>query len=135
MNTQPLLNSFHPSTALPSFPPNSIMVLYGNDQLAIPIEQLMCLEASGNYTFVYTIDGKRYIVSKTLKSFVASLDSTLFVRVHKTWLINTNHLQNYCEYEHLIKMQGGMEITISRRRIREMSVTLASFKRNQKVAK
>ncbi|WP_229599392.1 LytR/AlgR family response regulator transcription factor [Runella rosea] len=90
----------------------------------IQTDQLMCMEGCGNYTFLYTNDGKRYLVSKTLKSYAAILDDQVFLRVHKSWIINLKYLQEFCEYERSLKLRGGREIAISRRRIREVCEVL-----------
>lgn len=120
MNTQPLLNSFHSLSSLATQPLHSIIIPNGNRQVIIPTDQLMCIEGSGNYAFLYTSDGKRYLVSKTLKSYAAILDQLTFVRVHKSWIINLKFLQDFCEYDRSLRLRGGREIAISRRRIREV---------------
>ncbi|MEZ4900676.1 MAG: LytTR family DNA-binding domain-containing protein [Spirosomataceae bacterium] len=125
MNTQPLLNPYYSSGALSVIPPQSILIPSGSRYIAIPTDHLMCMEASGNYTFIYTIDGRKYLVSKTLKSYVALLEGLSFVRVHKSWLINPKYLQGFCEYERSLQMKGGKEIAISRRRVREVTELLA----------
>ncbi len=120
MNTQPLLNSFHSLSSIDTQPLHSIIIPNGNRQVIIPTDQLMCIEGSGNYAFLYTNDGKRYLVSKTLKSYAAILDQLTFVRVHKSWIINLKYLQDFCEYDRSLRLRGGREIAISRRRIREV---------------
>ncbi|MFN8345439.1 MAG: LytTR family DNA-binding domain-containing protein [Spirosomataceae bacterium] len=118
MNTQPILGSFPSSVG--TQPLHSIIIPVGNRQVIIPTDQLMCIEGSGNYAFLYTGDGKRYLVSKTLKSYAAILDRLTFVRVHKSWIINLKFLQDFCEYDRSLRLRGGREIAISRRRIREV---------------
>lgn len=120
MNTQPILTGFHAPSAIAAQPLHSIIIPNGNRQIIIQMDQLMCIEGSGNYAFLYTSDGKRYLVSKTLKNYAAILDRLTFVRVHKSWIINLNYLQGFCEYDRLLKLRGGREIAISRRRIREV---------------
>lgn len=120
MNTQPLLNSLHSISSIDTHPLHSIIIPNGNRQVIIPTDQLMCIEGSGNYAFLYTNDGKRYLVSKTLKSYAAILDQLTFVRVHKSWIINLKYLQDFCEYDRSLRLRGGREIAISRRRIREV---------------
>lgn len=124
MNTQPLLNSFLSEKAVSTTAIHSIIIPNGNHQVVIQTDQLMCMEGCGNYTFLYTNDGKRYLVSKTLKSYAAILDEQMFLRVHKSWIINLKYLQDFCEYERSLKLRGGREIAISRRRIREVCEVL-----------
>ncbi|WP_428667960.1 LytR/AlgR family response regulator transcription factor [Runella sp.] len=124
MNTQPLFNSFLSEKAVSTTAIHSIIIPNGNHQVVIQTDQLMCMEGCGNYTFLYTNDGKRYLVSKTLKSYAAILDEQMFLRVHKSWIINLKYLQEFCEYERSLKLRGGREIAISRRRIREVCEVL-----------
>ncbi|NBB18103.1 LytTR family transcriptional regulator [Runella sp. CRIBMP] len=124
MNTQPLLNSYLSTKTVSSPAIHSIIIPNGNHQVVIQTDQLMCMEGCGNYTFLYTNDGKRYLVSKTLKSYAAILDDQVFLRVHKSWIINLKYLQEFCEYERSLKLRGGREIAISRRRIREVCEVL-----------
>ncbi len=125
MNTQPILNSFIPGKPVNADAIHSIIIPNGNHQVVIHTDQLMCLEGCGNYTFLYTNDGRRYLVSKTLKSYAAILDESMFLRVHKSWIINLKYLQEFCEYERSLKLRGGREIAISRRRVREVCDVLA----------
>jgi two-component system LytT family response regulator len=127
MNTQPLLNNLHSASTLTTLPLHSIIIPQGNRQIVVPVDQLMCMEGSGNYAFLYTSDGKRYLVSKTLKSYAAMLDQLSFVRIHKSWIINLKYLQGFCECERSVKLHGGREIGISRRRIREVCDILTSL--------
>lgn len=60
--------------------------------------------ASNNYTEIHTSDGNVKLISKTLKFVSAQLPDTTFFRVHKSYLINLNHIQKYR------KSDGGMLI-------------------------
>ncbi len=122
MNTHPLLTSFPTSSGLHSN--NSIIIPNGTRQIVIPLSQLVCMEGSGNYAYIYTSDGKRYLASKTLKSYTDILDKAMFLRVHKSWIINLAFLQAYCEDNRSLRMLGGREIVISRRRVREVCPVL-----------
>jgi two-component system, LytTR family, response regulator len=124
MNTQPLFNSLLSEKTVSASAIHSIIIPNGNHQVVIQTDQLMCMEGCGNYTFLYTNDGRRYLVSKTLKSYAAILDENQFLRVHKSWIINLKYLQEFCEYERSLKLKGGREIAISRRRIREVCEVL-----------
>lgn len=125
MNIQPLLNRFHsPSVLASPVSPNSIIISNGHHQVIIHTDQLVYLEGCGNYAFLYTSDGKRHLVSKTLKSYVPLLDPLSFIRVHRSWIINLSYLQDFCQYDRSLTLQGGREIMISRRRIREVANVL-----------
>ncbi len=61
---------------------------------------LYCV-SDGNYTTFMMQDGREIVISKNLKHFETKLDSYDFLRIHKSYLINLNHI------DFLIKEQGG----------------------------
>lgn len=81
------------------------------------------LEGEGNYTFIYTNAGKRYLVSKTLKSLAELLDSN-FIRVHKSYLVNANYVVERMEDDRMLRMSCGKEVIVSRRKIKEITSIL-----------
>jgi len=78
------------------------------------------LEGEGNYTFIYTNAGKRFLVSKTLKSLAEILASN-FIRVHKSYLVNSDYVVERMEDDRMLKMSCGKEVIVSRRKIKEIS--------------
>ena len=78
------------------------------------------LEGEGNCTFIYTNAGKRYLVSKTLKSLAELLDSN-FIRVHKSYLVNANYVVERMEDDRMLRMSCGKEVMVSRRKIKEIA--------------
>lgn len=75
------------------------------------------MQGDGNYTFVYTNQGKRYLISKTMKTLVTMLEAG-FLRVHKSYTVNPDHVVSLLEPDKLL-MSSGLKIPIARRRIRE----------------
>lgn len=126
MNTQPLLSSINPLPFLVDEPSNQIVITIGNRQLEIPFEKVVFLEGCGNYTYLYTTDGKRHLSSKTLKWFWALLDHTHFVRIHKSSIVNWSYLRGFSDCERAVKLHNGREISISRRRVREVKALASS---------
>ncbi|MFC6196402.1 LytR/AlgR family response regulator transcription factor [Dyadobacter subterraneus] len=83
-------------------------------------EIISFLEGEGNYTYIYTNAGKRYLVSKTLKSLAELLDSS-FIRVHKSYLVNSNYVVERMEDDRMLRMSCGKEVMVSRRKIKEIA--------------
>jgi DNA-binding LytR/AlgR family response regulator len=52
---------------------------------------IICGEACDNYTILYTSDSK-FIVSYSLKSVEAKLPKSEFLRVHRSYVVNLNHI-------------------------------------------
>ncbi len=61
----------------------------------VSVKDIIKGEASDNYTTFYMEDGKKYVVSKTLKYFEELLREFDFLRIHKSWLINIHHITKY----------------------------------------
>lgn len=67
----------------------------------ITVEDIIHLESDSNYTNIFLKDGKKVLVSKTLKSFESQLVNCNFLRVHSAHLINLSEVEKY------IKGDGG----------------------------
>lgn len=59
--------------------------------LVKPAEILYC-RADDSYTHLYMQDGKRHTVSRQLKEFELLLAPHNFFRIHKSYLVNINHV-------------------------------------------
>jgi len=72
------------------------------------------LEAMSNYTKVYTTDGKKHTISKTLKDYEKKLPHTIFIRVHHSHIINIKQIHKYIpsKFGNLV-MCDNVEIPIS----------------------
>ncbi len=61
----------------------------------VPTEDIIYCKSDSNYCTL-VLSGKRKITaSKTLKHFETLLDNNQFIRVHKSYLINRNHIRKY----------------------------------------
>ena len=70
--------------------------------------------ASNNYTEIHTANGSSKLISKTLKFVSAQLPDTIFFRVHKSYLINLNHIQKYRKSDGgILIMSDETEIPVS----------------------
>ena len=69
------------------------------------VQNIISLEAKGNYTFLHFNGGKQLLVCKTLMELEDMLkNSTQFVRIHRSSTINLNKIAKY------IKGKGGYVI-------------------------
>lgn len=67
----------------------------------ININEIIRAEADDNYTNFFLTNGKKYLVSKTLKYFDELLTEFDFIRTHKSHLVNLQYITKY------IKGKGG----------------------------
>ncbi len=83
-------------------------------QHIIDINNIIAIEASESYCIVHTTDAQR-LVSKYLKHFETLLEELpLFLRVHKSWLVNTKHVVKYTKSTHSILLSNGLIAKLSK---------------------
>jgi two-component system LytT family response regulator len=88
------------------------MVLKTFDQVhVVNIEDIVRVEADGSYSSFFMIDGRRIVVTKSLKEFEESLLEYDFHRIHKSHLVNLNKMK------YLDKADGGFLVMIDEARI------------------
>ncbi len=59
------------------------------------LEHIIRCEGQSYYTTFFLTDGRKIIVSKTIKEYEVLLQNTDFFRIHKSHIININHIQRY----------------------------------------
>jgi len=83
----------------------------------VNLDDVIYCESLDNYTQFYLVDGKRIMVSKTIKHFEEVLDETRFYRVHRSNIINLKYIDKYVKGEGgYVVMKQGQRIPVSRRR-------------------
>jgi two-component system LytT family response regulator len=95
--------------------------LPSNDGLIIvEIQDIVHLEAAGNYSTVFMANGERIIVTKTLNQFEEILSGLSFVRIHHTHLINLKYVKKYQRGQGgTVTLTNGMMLAVSRTRKNE----------------
>lgn len=91
------------------------LYLYKN-KLKIEIANIIMFEAHINYTTIHLKDGKKIMVSKTLKSFEGLLLNHHFYRIHRAFLINAEHLQAYDSVLGQARLTNDYTVSMSRRK-------------------
>jgi len=87
--------------------------------ITIGAEHITLLEGDGNYTYVYTSSGRKYLICKTLKWLACKLDSN-FIRVHKSFLVNSDYVIGCAQDGRALKLRCGNEAVVSRRKTKEI---------------
>lgn len=86
----------------------------------VPVNTIVYVAADDNYSIVYLNDGKKHIVSKTLKFFDEILSELGFLRIHKSHLINSNEIVEYKKGKTAqVKLSNGIWLDISMQRKKE----------------
>jgi two-component system, LytTR family, response regulator len=61
----------------------------------VEINKIITCKADNNYTEFSFIDGSKILISKTLKKVEEQLKDFGFIRVHKKYMVNLNHIKSY----------------------------------------
>lgn len=73
-------------------------------------------EADENYTLIYLLNGERMVVSKTLKLVEELLPSKTFYRIHRSFVVNLNLINEYTkENGNSVIMKTGKSLDVSER--------------------
>lgn len=93
----------------------SIAITEKGQQHIISLDNIIAIEAQESYCLIHTVGGKKYTASKNIKHFELLLESVKrFIRCHKSWIINKDHLNFYSKSENLIYMNGGVVAKLSK---------------------
>lgn len=94
------------------------IVLSTSDKIhVIQVDDIIRCESDNYYTQFYFTDGKRLMVSKTLKENEELLSQHNFIRPHKSHLINVKYIKSFLRQEGgYIIMTDGSRIPVSRRK-------------------
>jgi two-component system, LytTR family, response regulator len=93
--------------------------------------QIVSLQADSNYTIIHKKDMQKLVVTRTLKDFEDILDNSLFLRVHKSHIINLSAVKEYSTTDGgTVKMEDGNVWGISRRQLDLFLQKMKNFSRN-----
>jgi two-component system LytT family response regulator len=83
----------------------------------VKLEEIVYCEAQRSYTIFRLANNKTIMISKPLFDYDRLLADTIFLRIHKSFLINLMHVREYVRGEGgTVLMSNGMEIEVSRRK-------------------
>jgi two-component system LytT family response regulator len=94
----------------------------------LKLEDIVYCEAERSYTIFRLVNNKTILISKPLFDYERLLEGTIFLRIHKSFLINLMHVKEYVRGEGgTVVMSTGMEIEVSRRKKEQFLVKIKEF--------
>lgn len=95
--------------------PQKIAVPYQSGVHFIELKDLVYCEADSNYTKLFLTNGKNYLLSKTLREVQQVFEERNFLRVHRQYLINLDHIKMYHKGEAAyLVMHGDINIPVAK---------------------
>lgn len=101
---------------------NSIFVQKSDKYYRISAEEVLYLEASGDYTIIST-GQDQYLSSNGISRLEEKLDPNSFVRIHRSTIINQNHLREIEKHFNgglIVKMDNGKTFPVSRSYVKKI---------------
>lgn len=94
---------------------HKVALLIGSNKTAfVEVNTIVRCEASGNYTKVWLTNGKSELITKLIKDTEELLGGFNFFRVHKSHLINIDHVKAYLKVDDAITMSDDSVVPLSR---------------------
>ena len=82
----------------------------------VPVKNILWIDAAGDYMCVHTPE-QTHILRKTMKELEQCLDPKLFIRSHRSTIVNKNYIEKFCSQlngEYYLVMNNGKELKVSR---------------------
>lgn len=93
----------------------------------VKINSILYCKADGNYSNVYTLDGKSFLLTAILKNLEERLPDSIFFRTHKSFLVNLNYVKKVDRAKNLIFLENDKVVGVASRRINELERVLKSI--------
>jgi two-component system, LytTR family, response regulator len=94
----------------------TLRLLRGGNHELIPVDDIILIAASGSYALVHLTDGSEHVLSKNIKKIHAELTDIRIQRVHRSYLVNVNHVKKYhlTGNEAILTLANNLQVPVSR---------------------
>lgn len=97
--------------------PESLAIKEQGEIVRVSVATVQWVDAAGDYMCLHCQDGQTHILRKTMKELEQELDPQLFVRVHRSAIVNTKQISKLVTQvsgEYLLVLANGQELKVSR---------------------
>lgn len=96
-----------------------LMLTIGGSFRIVELEQITHLKTWGNYTEIHLTNKNKIVLSNPINTYEEHLTKHHFYRIHKTNLVNLNHIEQYNHKTKKIKLKNGEELEVARRKYKD----------------
>ena len=96
--------------------PQRVVIKLNNKIKIIPFADIIYIEAAEDYVFIHTTEG-RFMKHKTMTFFEHALDKNIYVRCHRSFIVNVqliNRLEVYEKDSHVAILTTGAKVQVSK---------------------
>lgn len=90
-------------------PHQRLMLKHKDGVSFVDLADILLVQREDRMTVIYALDDKRYVVSDALGEFEKRLPQDMFIRTHKSYIVNLRHVDSilpYGRWTYIIKMRG-----------------------------
>lgn len=101
-----------------------LMIKSGGRVLFLRVEDIVWIEAADNYVQLHIGQKKAHLLRETLNALEAKLSPSMFFRIHRSTIVNLNHvveLQPYANGDYVVLLDNGMKLKLSRGRYEKLN--------------
>ena len=83
---------------------------------SLPVKDILWIDAAGDYMCVHT-EKNTHILRQTMKQLEAFLDPKIFIRSHRSTIVNINFVDKFCSQlngEYYLVLVNSKELKVSR---------------------
>jgi len=101
-------------------PKNKTIVLRTMEKIyLVEIMEIVRCESDGQYTRVFTREGKKYMVSNPMKEYEDILEDHGFFRIHKSHIVNLSFIDSF-DKEGYVILKDNTSLPVARRKRNEL---------------
>lgn len=97
----------------------SLVIASKQGEHRFQLNEIVRCEADSNYTAIHLRNRKKFLASKTLGDIEEMLSPDHFIRIHKSHLVNLQHIATITVTDELV-MDDESRLPVSRRRLQEV---------------
>lgn len=94
----------------------NLFILNHRTSKKVFVNSIVLLKGNINYTIVHFVNGNTKVIAHSIKFFEPFLVKHGFLRTHRAFLVNPEHISGYNQVEEVLMMSNGQKANISRRR-------------------
>ena len=108
---------------------NSFLIINHKTSKKVFVNDVILLEGNINYTIFHFENCRTKVVAHSIKFFEPFLETHGFLRTHRSYMINPNHIREYNKIDEKLTMSNGRNVFISRRKKRSVENLLRNSKK------
>lgn len=79
--------------------------------IKVPFGKIFKIEIDGNYSMIYLVSNKKYVIKLSLKKLITKLDDR-FVRSHRSAVVNMAYVEKINSNNSTVVLKSGLEVEL-----------------------